>query len=409
MSESEPTPPPVTPSEPSEATTQPGHRVTIALDRGNIWAVAWTIVAVVAITQLLRFVVRDGGSVIFTLIMSWVASVAMEPAVARLSRRWGRPRATVVVMLSVLLAVAAFVVIFGRLLGEQIVTFVQNVPELATSLAEWANSTFGSNLDPSRLLDALDLTSDRLSGIALNLAGGILGFIAAVVGSIFSVFTFGFFTYYLSADAPRLRRWIARLFPPAQQEVVATVWDLAVAKTGGYIAARLVLACICGSATALFLLVIGMQYWLALGIWTGLVAQFVPTVGTYIAIALPVFVGLIGDRPVQGILALVFAIVYQQLENLTIEPRISARAVNVHPAASFGAVMLGAALFGVAGAFIAVPMAALLLALTEIYARKYELLPRLREPAVPEEEALSRTRARESRLARWLIGQRWRA
>ena len=68
-------------------------------------------------------------------------------------------------------------------------------------------------------------------------------------------------------------------------------------KTGGYVAARVILATINAATTALFLFIIGMPYWLILGIWTGVVAQFVPTIGTYIAIALPVLVGLLGDEP----------------------------------------------------------------------------------------------------------------
>lgn len=94
-------------------------------------------------------------------------------------------------------------------------------------------------------------------------------------------------------------------------------------------------------------------------------------------------IGLLSPRPITGVLALAFALVYQQIENLTIEPQISAKAVDVHPAVSFASVMFGAALFGVAGALVAVPMAAMMLALFDIYTRKYELLPQLAEPVPP--------------------------
>lgn len=69
--------------------------------------------------------------------------------------------------------------------------------------------------------------------------------------------------------------------------------------------------------------------------------------------------------------------VYQQIENLTIEPKISADAVDMHPAVGFAAVLFGAALFGAAGALVAVPISALLLSLVDIYSRQYELLPQL--------------------------------
>ena len=86
-----------------------------------------------------------------------------------------------------------------------------------------------------------------------------------------------------------------------------------------------------------------------------------------------VLVGLLSDNPTVGILALIWGVAYQQVENLTFEPRISAKAVDVHPAVAFGSVLMGAALFGVAGAFLAVPVSAMLLALLDIYTNRYEL------------------------------------
>ena len=139
----------------------------------------------------------------------------------------------------------------------------------------------------------------------------------------------------------------------------------------------MVLATINSVTTGIVFWAIGMPYWLALAIWTGVVAQFVPTIGTYIAIILPVIVGLISPTPWLGLAALVWALLYQQVENLTIEPRISARAVDVHPAVAFGFVMLGAALFGAAGALLAIPVGAMLLALMETYQARFDLVPEL--------------------------------
>jgi predicted PurR-regulated permease PerM len=172
--------------------------------------------------------------------------------------------------------------------------------------------------------------------------------------------------------------------PPRFQPATVAVWDVTAQKTGGYVGARVVLAVLNASLSAVVFLVIGMPSWLALALWTGLVAQFVPTIGTYIAITLPVLVGLLTPTPWIGVAALVWGVLYQQVENLTIEPRISARAVNVHPAVAFAAVMLGAALFGPAGALLAVPVVAMLLALGETYRRRYEVLPQLaRQTSAP--------------------------
>jgi predicted PurR-regulated permease PerM len=76
---------------------------------------------------------------------------------------------------------------------------------------------------------------------------------------------------------------------------------------------------------------------------------------------------------------LLYGIGYQQVENLTIEPRISARAVNVHPAVSFGSALLGAQLFGLPGALMGVPLAATAMAMLEIYQRRHEIAPEVEE------------------------------
>ncbi len=355
----------------------PANEVAVHFDRHSIWRASWTVVAVIALAALLRWVLADAGGVIFTLFLSLILSIAMEPAVAALSRRIRRGFATAIVMFGTLLSFGVFVFFFGRLLGDQIGHFAQSVPALVEEVGTWAKERFGLEVDYQAMLERLGVGTSTMTTVAQNLAGGVLGLLTSVLTAAFSTLTLAFFTFYLSADQPRLRRWIAQLFPPRQQEVFATAWELAVQKTGGYVSARLILAGISGGMAAIFMLIIGMPYWLALGIWTGIVAQFVPTVGTYIAIALPVALGLIGDQPWQGLAVLGFALVYQQIENVTIEPRISAEAVNVHPAVSFGAVIFGASLFGVGGAFVAVPVAALLLAMFDIYSHKYEVLPHI--------------------------------
>ena len=361
------------------------RRTLVSLDPRSVWRAGLVVVGLVVAYSFGSFVLHDGGSLIFQLVMSFIASIAMEPAVGRLAQHMRRGLATGVVMLGVVLFAVLFSAAFGNLLISQAVTLIQSIPELLASLTTWVNSTFGTSFLPGSLLEELRQSPETLANLGADVAGGVLGIVAALLGGFFSLFTMGLFIFYFSADAPRLKRWIAKLLPPHRQEVFIVVWDLAVKKTGGYVAARVVLAAICGSFTAVFLLIIGMPYWLALGVWTGIVSQFVPTVGTYIAIALPVIVGLTSADPIDGVLALIFALIYQQIENLTIEPKISAEAVDMHPAVAFAAVILGAALFGAAGALVAVPIAALLLSLFEIYSRQYELLPQL-APSVRKDE-----------------------
>jgi len=352
---------------------------TIRFDPRNIWRIGWVVIALVAVFLLLRFLIADGGGVIFTLLMAWFASLAMEPAVGRLARRMRRGAATALVMLAIALCAALFMFAFGRLFVEQIAQLLEGLPTLVDHVVAWLNERAGTNYSINDILTQLNLQPSQVAGYASQVVGGVLGLIGTVVGGFFSIFTLGLFTFYFSADGPRLRRYIATLFPPSIQRDAMQVWDLTAQKTGNYVAARVILASINSITTAIVFVIIGMPSWLALAVWTGVVAQFVPTIGTYIAIILPTLVGLVSGNPWIGVIALAWGILYQQVENLTIEPKISARAVDMHPAVAFAAVMLGAALFGVAGALLAIPVAAMLLALSESRRRHYDIVPELRE------------------------------
>jgi predicted PurR-regulated permease PerM len=359
----------------SAAMSSPGHdslRVTFA--PGNVWRVGLVLLAVVAFGLMARFILDDGGSVIFTVLMSWFAAIAMAPLVDRLSRHMKRGVATMIVMLVFVAFVVIFVVAFGALLVDQLGQLVARVPSLIDSAITFVNERFNQSFSLEDILSAVGAGNLDFGSIASKIGGNLFGIITSALGSVFGLFTFGLFTFYLSAQGPQLQVWVTRLFPARTQGVVGNVWSITAQKTGGYVGARVVLGAINAFTSGIVFFAIGLPYWLPLALWTGVVAQFVPTIGTYIAIVLPVLVGLLSDRPWTGVVALVWALLYQQVENLTIEPKISAKAVDVNPAVSFGAVLLGAALFGVAGAFLAVPVVAMMLALLDIYGKRYELV-----------------------------------
>ena len=119
-----------------------------------------------------------------------------------------------------------------------------------------------------------------------------------------------------------------------------------------------------------------MPFWLPLGVFAGIVGQFIPTIGTYIGVALPALFALL-DKPINALWIAVFATVYQQLENYVFTPRISRRTMDVHPAVALGSVIAGAALFGPIGALIGIPIAAVALAIIDTFSKRHELVPEL--------------------------------
>ena len=298
------------------------------------------------------YVAAQLTDLMITVAICFFLAFAIEPTVNRLADRgWSRVRATLLVYVVALTVIGTFIVLFGRLLIDQTVGLITAIPDLYEQLREYVDASFGKTLPESaELLDSYMPDASVLANSALGIAGEVL------------VITFGtltvlLVTFYLVADGPRFRRAVCSAFSPDTQTEILRVWELAIDKTSSYLVSRAILASICGVFTAVFLVIIDVPYGLALGMFTGIVSQFVPTIGTYIAGVVPVVVAF-ASSPAQGIGTLAFILVYQQIENLTLEPRISAKAMELNTAVSFLAVLAGAAVLGPIGALLALPFVA---------------------------------------------------
>ena len=128
-----------------------------------------------------------------------------------------------------------------------------------------------------------------------------------------------------------------------------------------------------GSLTYLVLRLLAVPFASALAVFVGVVAAFIPTVGTYIAGAVPVFIALLTD-PLDAVWLIVWFVIYQQLENIWLSPRLTAKTMSLHPAIAFGAAFLGGAIGGVVAAFLALPAAGVIQAAVQTYTQKYEVV-----------------------------------
>ncbi len=331
------------------------------------------VLAAVAGLQVLEWLFLNLRSFLGLVFLGWLFGISMEPVVDRLARRgMRRGVATGLVMTGLALLLVAFVAVFGALLVDQLAQLVSALPSTVTDTVDWANRTFGTDFEPGDINDSLRLTPERIQQLAQDLTPGLFGVLSSLVGLIFKGFTVLLFAFYMSAQGPALRETVSRWFPPRHQHVVATVWEIAVEKTGGYVVSRLALAALSAFLTGVFLWLLGVPFWLPLAIWTGVVSQFIPTLGTYLAIAVPALIAL-AEQPIDALWVVVFGVVYQQVENYLFAPRITAATVSIHPAVAFGSVLVGAALFGPMGALVSIPVVAWIQAVVETYGHRYEL------------------------------------
>ncbi|MGW4383105.1 AI-2E family transporter [Kitasatospora sp. NPDC004531] len=336
------------------------------------------------------------------LLVAFFLSLAMEPAVDRMAARGvRRGLGTFLVFIGVGLAVAGFLTALGTLLVDQVTQVAGKLPQMLHDLIDWINRTFHTELSLDQLQHQVLKDSGTIEKYAQQAADNVWGVTGTVVGGLFQAFTVGLFTFYFTAEGPRVRRTVCSMLPPSKQAEVLRAWEIAIAKTGGYLYSRAVLALVSTLAHWAAFTVIGLPYAAALSVWVGVMSQFVPTIGTYLAGALPVLVALTG-QPVDALWVLVFVTVYQQIENYLLHPRITAKTVDVHPAVAFGAVIAGAALLGAVGALIAIPAAATLQGFVGTYVRRYEVED---DPRIDRgEERRSRRREAVRRLRQMVSG-----
>jgi predicted PurR-regulated permease PerM len=308
------------------------------------------------------------------LLISLFLSFALEPAVNWLARHgWKRGLGTGAVLLVLLLLGIGLVASMVPLVITQIQDLIDKVPGWLRDLNSHTHTWFGFTFSTKNLVDNLDKIKKNLGSYASDIAKNLLHVVGTVVGLIFQLLTIALFTFYLVADGPRFRRTVCSFLSPERQRRVLTTWEVAIEKTGGYLYSRLLLALCSGIYTFIALSVLGVPFAAALALWMGLVSQFVPVVGTYIAMLLPILVAL-GVSPATALVVLILFGFYQQIENYLLSPKITARTMQLHPAVAFASAIVGGSILGPIGAFLALPAAAIVQAVLSTYMERYQVI-----------------------------------
>ena len=377
MSE-DPTPPDV-PADTSDQVEPRRSVQMVALDPTFLRRSVLIILVGILLFQILEWSALRLAGFLFNLLLAWLLAISFDPLVSGLAKR-GVPRAlaTAIVAVGVIAGIVIFLVLFGGALASQATALVLSVPFLIVDVVSWLNGTFDARIDPAEITSNLNLTTQQLADLAGSLAGGLLGIISGVFGAIFSFVTIIVFSFYFSASAPQIKRFLASWLKPERQVVFIEVWDISVRKAGGFVISKLVLATVAAAAHVAFFWIIDIPYWLPMGIFAGFVSQFIPTIGPYIGIIVPAFFAAFND-PWDVLWIVLFATIYQQIENYIFSPRISTATMAINSGVALASVFIGAALFGPIGAIIGIPVIAIVIAVIETYGRRYELDPELHD------------------------------
>ena len=333
----------------------------------------WAAAAAVAFLVLLLWVAGDlAGLVVFGAVLAYL----LAPLVNALERRGvGRTVGTVLVLL-VLTAVAATVVVLAVPVVYEQAASLQgrwNSGELL-GLVETVEARLAARLS---VVDAGDLGLVRAVRDAVQPGGGALvNYVPSVLETAGNSVVVPFVLFALLKDGPVLRRRALRVVPNRYFEFAMTVVFKADAHLGGYLRGQALIALLVGTSTAIGLGLLGVDYYLVLGVVTGL-ANFVPYAGFVVSAALSVLVSIVTTGGTGGVVPVLLLYAgLQTVENVVFQPWITGKNVAMHPALVLLAILVGGRVAGVFGMALAVPAAAVLKVFfveTAVSLRRYHL------------------------------------
>ncbi|NDF84496.1 MAG: AI-2E family transporter [Actinobacteria bacterium] len=325
-------------------------------------------------TLVVRELFHQLTNFLILLLISLFFALAIEPAVNRLAARgWSRGSATTLMLLSVFIAVASFGAAIGTLVATQAQDLFDNREQYVTDTVEFINDTFNTSINSQNWVESISDPNGSVQNFFENQQDRVVDVSLGALSGLLQVFSITLFAFYLIADGPRLRRSICSRLSVEKQKTVLAVWNLAVQKTGGYIYSRALLAVVSAFFHWIVFQTIGTPAPVALAVWVGLISQFLPVVGTYLAGVLPVLLAFL-DSPVKALIVIVFIAVYQQLENFLLAPKITAQTLELHAAVAFGAAIAGGAILGPIGAVLALPFAAMVQGIVGNWGRRFEII-----------------------------------
>ena len=329
----------------------------------------WTFQRVMWATIVLAFVVfcfwlfYRFYQVVFALFFAIVLGTVIRPIVTWLHRR-GLPRiaGVLVVYLLLLAMIVGFVLLLFPSIVEQGTTITAAVPGYYQSLREWMTNSPNplivqlSTFLPAALpgLAPIEQTGQQM----LVFAGQAVGYITSAAKAVFLVTTILLLAFHWTLDGPRTILSLLQLVPKNRRESISELISAIENKVGYYIAGQGVLCLVIGIISLVTYLLIGLPNALVLAVVAG-VLEAVPLIGPLLG-AIPAGVIALSIAPSKLIWVVVATLVIQQTESILLVPRVMRKAVGVNPFVSLLAIFAFSSLFGIPGALMAIPTAAII-------------------------------------------------
>jgi predicted PurR-regulated permease PerM len=310
------------------------------------------------------------SSVLLLVVVSFFLAAGLNPSVEFLERRGiRRSFACALVIVAALATLALFIVAIVPVIADQIRALTDNAPMWFDQLQE--NKKVQELNDEYEIVDkakAFVTDGDFIS----TLFGGALGFGLKIVSALFNAFIILVLTLYFLASLNTTTHAIYRLAPASRRERVTKLGDKVIHNIGGYVSGAFVVALCAGISSLIFLWFTEVREYAVALAFVVAVLDVIPMIGATLGAIVVSAIAFATDVK-SGIAAVIFYVIYQQIENYIIYPRVMGRTVDLPGAVIVIAALIGTALLGVVGALLAIPAAAaVLLIIREVLVKQQD-------------------------------------
>ncbi|WP_136052452.1 AI-2E family transporter [Microbacterium sp. K36] len=285
-------------------------------------------------------------------------ALGLDPIVRFIERKLPRPAAVAVVVIGVLLAFAGIILAIIPTLVEQIGNLIKDGPKM---IEDFTNSAWFQDVSGQfggTIKDAVDgvLGFVQNPDNFLDIGGGVFAVGAGIAGGLTGITIVVILTLYFMASLRSMKRVAARFVPAYQRETFSELLEDVSSAVGRYVIGQASLALINGILSLIFLTIIGAPVPALLAL-IAFIGSMIPLVGTLSASIIISLICLFVS-PTTALIAIIYYLIYMQIEAYVLSPRIMNKAVDVPGALVVIAAVAGGALGGILGALVAIPVAA---------------------------------------------------
>ena len=321
-----------------------------------------------ALTAIVLMRALASVSQIFVLILiALFLATGLNPAVEALRKRnLSRNAAVTVIFSSVILFVIFFSLVVVPPVISQGTNLIESGPQLLQDLMK--NETINQLNTQYGLVDTLQerlksVTSDGT--LLISTFGGVIGVGKSVLSGFFTALTILVLTLYFITSLPQAVNLGLSLVPASRRDRVGLLTNAVIARMGSFVGSQILIAAMAAVFVTILSTILGLPSPIAIGMFV-LVAALIPLIGHFIGAGIFTLIAL-SQSLVIGVVAFVAYVVYVQIENYVVTPRIMKRTLSVPGAVTIIAALIGSSLLGLVGGLLAVPVAAsIILILDEV-------------------------------------------